>query len=523
MTKSLSLGAREIGRLFLAVLLAGLAWRCIRYALGFPLWGDEAFVAVNFQTRDWLTLFHPTDYRQVVPLGFMEATLASVRAFGINEYSLRLVSFLACLASLGLFAWFARRILGRRESLVSVAVFAASYYVVRHGTEVKPYAGDLFVALVLLVLGWNVVRRPSALRWTLLTVFGVVAAWLSYTSIFISGGIGLVLLVRSARSKSLAFVAFAVLVAGSFAFMMLVYGLPHAHAAQYMWEIDTWKPFFPPVREPLQWLPWLWKTHAGNMLAYPVGGPNGASALTLALVILGGVRLWKARQRALLGILLWPLALLFAASLLGRYPYGGSARVTLFMAPSFCILAGVGVAWMARKLAGSARAWTLRGVVAAMALIIVVGAAMDTAHPWKERRDLENRRALASLGAHVGAKDSVVSFNSREPVPWAPCLDNDGGTGACYRFYLVEDSPAAVAWSPAPETVAAPPGGRVWLVAFRHKRNPFPEDALSRYVDALSARLGAPKPRAFPLQDGDNGIRVWEFPVARPRSSDSPP
>ena len=520
MGKRLTLGAREIGGLLLAVILLGLAWRCVRYALGFPLWGDEAFVAVNFQVRDWASLFQPTDYRQIVPLGFMEATLASVRLFGINEYSLRLVSFLECLASLGLFAWFARRVLGRRESLIAVAIFAASYYVVRHGTEVKPYAGDLLVALVLLVLGWNVIRRPRMMNWALLTTFGIVAAWLSYTSIFITGAIGLALVLRVFRSKQrgeiAGFLAFAVLVPASFAFMMAVYGRPQASDAQYMWEIDTWKPFFPPLGDPRAWLPWLWKVHAGNMLAYPIGGPNGWSMLTLVLAVIGSVRLWKLRQRALLGLLLWPLALLFAASVMGKYPYGGSARVTLFMAPAFCVLAGVGVTWLLQRLSDSARGWALRAVVAVMCLLIVGGIVMNVHAPYKEKRDRENRRALAWLGARVGSGDCVVSFNSQVPVRWAPCLDNDGGTGAAYRFYLVQDSPVPVRWAPRAESVGPLPGGCVWLVAFRHKSKPFPEDKLAIYVGSLSVRFGEPTAHSFPLGDRDNGIRVWQFPAAMP-------
>lgn len=339
-----------------------------------------------------------------------------------------------------------------------------------------------------------------------------------YTSIFITGAIGLALVVRVFRSKRpgaiAAFLAFAALVPASFAFMMAVYGQPQATDARYMWEIDTWKPFFPPVHQPLAWVWWLWKVHAGNMLAYPVGGPNGWSALTLALVVIGSVRLWGERQRTLLGLLLWPLALLFAASLMRKYPYGGSARVTLFMAPAFCILAGVGVTAIARKLSERARAWTLRGVVAATCLIIVGGIAMNVHAPYKERRDLENRRALDWLGARVGPGDSVVSFNSRDPVPWAPCLDNDGGTGAAYRFYLVKDSPVPVLWAPRAESVEPQSGGRVWLVAFRHKTRPFPEDKLSGCVAELSARLGPPTPYCFSLQDHDNGIRVWAFPAA---------
>ncbi len=364
MSKRLRFGVREIGWLFGAALLLGLTWRCVRYGMGFPLWGDEAFIAVSFQTRGFLSLFGALDYGQIAPVGFMEATLASVRAFGMSEYSLRLASFIEGIASLGLFAILSRRVLGRRPALYATAIFAASYYIVRHGAEVKPYAGDLFVAVLLLLLGWSVYRRPRPANWALLILCGIAAAWMSYTSIFITGGIGLVLAGPAFRSKSRgsigAFLLYALLVPASFAVMMATVGDAQAKSAPWLWEIATWKPFFPPLTQPLQWAPWLWRTHAGNMLAYPVGGPNGASVLSLALVIIGSVWLWRRRQRKLLALLLSPLTLLFVAAAMKRYPYGGSARVTLFMAPAFCLLAGIGVHAMLRRLSARARAWTAR-------------------------------------------------------------------------------------------------------------------------------------------------------------------
>ncbi len=43
-----------------------------------------------------------------------------------------------------------------RAALLAVGVFAASYYPVRHGTEVKPYATDLLASILLTALGWAV-------------------------------------------------------------------------------------------------------------------------------------------------------------------------------------------------------------------------------------------------------------------------------------------------------------------------------------------------------------------------------
>jgi len=54
----------------LALVLASLLWRLVRYGVVFPMWGDEAFIAVNFITRSFGELAGPLDHPQIVPVGF---------------------------------------------------------------------------------------------------------------------------------------------------------------------------------------------------------------------------------------------------------------------------------------------------------------------------------------------------------------------------------------------------------------------------------------------------------------------
>ena len=147
----------------LIVVVAGLIWRTVRYALAFPLWGDEAFVAVNFLTRDFSGLERPLEYFQIVPPGFLWAEWLAVYLFGTGERALRLVPYLAGGASLLLFWRFCREVTTRRTVLLAVAMLAASFYPVRHSTEVKPYAIDLLVSLALLSTGWAAGRDFGAL------------------------------------------------------------------------------------------------------------------------------------------------------------------------------------------------------------------------------------------------------------------------------------------------------------------------------------------------------------------------
>src|SRR5258708_28757739 len=107
--------------------------------------------------------------------------------------------------------------------------------------------------------------------------------------------------------------------------------------------MPTWGDWFPPVLRPWELPWWLVKVHTGNMMAYPYGGNHFGSVATALLVLVGTRVLWR-RDRALLGLLLSPIGPAFVAAAMHRYPYGTSARISLYLAPAICLLAGQGLA-----------------------------------------------------------------------------------------------------------------------------------------------------------------------------------
>ena len=66
--------------------------------------------------------------------------------FGFTEYSLRLIPVLSASATVLLMRHVARRLFPDTPALFAVALFAVSYYPVRHGAELKPYATDLLAS-----------------------------------------------------------------------------------------------------------------------------------------------------------------------------------------------------------------------------------------------------------------------------------------------------------------------------------------------------------------------------------------
>lgn len=516
-------------RLIAAVLILGVTWRLVRFALGFPFWGDEAFVGVNFLVRDFAGMFHPLKWGQIVPLGSMWINLAAARLFGVNEWSLRLVQTLAGVAALLLFARFAPRVVPGRAALLATGIFAATYFLVRHGAEIKPYATDLLVSLVLTTLAYSVLSRPaSSLRWTALIVFAGVSIWCSYPAVFVAGAVGMTLVwpglrPRDAAARRVFFsgaACFGLVLISSFAVMYSTYARPHAEQAARIVDTGMWAPTFPPLGEPWKLPLWLAAMHTGRMFAYPVGGEAPYSAGSLALAIIGAGLLAR-RNGALLLLLLGPLPLALIAAALQKYPYGGSVRTTIYMAPAICLLMGLGGWWLLARVSGLVGGATLlarhalnAGVIA-LCLGMAVGAVADILKPYQSRVERDGRAAIVDLARQTAPADRWIVFNATEPVAYAPWLGDWKGTGGQFVFDVARLAPVPLAWAPAPEDLDPESGGSVWLLAYRGVRIEFPQAQFDAYRAALEDRLGpAASIRQVVLKQRDGrteGIDIFRF------------
>jgi len=169
----------------LAFVALGILTRLVRYVVGYPIWHDEAFLAVNFWDRDYADLLRPLDYGQVAPWLFLVAERSAVVWLGYSEMVLRLIPAVCGMLSVLVFYHVSGRLLHGQARLLAVAVFAVSFYPIRHGAEIKPYASDLLAALVLLDLAIEWLRDREASRWWwLMTGVTPILVALSYPVVF---------------------------------------------------------------------------------------------------------------------------------------------------------------------------------------------------------------------------------------------------------------------------------------------------------------------------------------------------
>ena len=392
---------RRVEAWTLAFLILGIVLRLTRYALCHPLWGDEAFLAYNLIDRDFVGLMKPLDYVQVCPLLFLWAEKFVVNILGFSELSLRLIPTLASIAGLILFRHVAGRLLKGPALPLAVAILAVGFYPVRHGGEIKPYSIDFLAALALIGLVIEWLSRPDRDRalWALCLI-GPIAIGFSNPAIFVAASVGIVLMIPILKTKRLtAFLALGIFGVGTIAtFLILLRGVTGSQSASVMEAMSAyWVDSFPP-RKFVSFVVWFVRVHVSQMFAYPAGGAGGASTLTSGLVLAAIVAYLRRGSRVVLGLFLLPFAMGLIAALLGRYPYGGSARTMQYIAPAIILMAGLGGAVLLSRLRNpqiGERAMRMSLVLLVFVGLWLVG--WDCTHPYKSIFDRESRNFAKQL------------------------------------------------------------------------------------------------------------------------------
>jgi hypothetical protein len=390
--------ARFVARATTAFVVLGLLLRLLRYLMDYPLWCDESRLAANLVDSGFADLGKPLRYAQVAPVGYLAVEMALIDLLGFSTRSLRLFALVCSLTSVLVFRHVAGRLVSGLPALLAVAIFAVSWWPITFSAEVKPYAGDLFVALGLTAMGIEWLRRRDRTIWLwALAAAATVAIPLSFPSAFVVGGIVLGLSAPAWATRRIgaraAFLTLALAPALTFAALLPVYQIDD----KLQGYLDHyWSDAFPPTDGLGRLLVWLARMHTGNLFAYPIGCQSGGSTLT-TLCFLVGVFSFRARdRRAILTIGLAPLALALLAAALHKYPYGVKPRTMQFFVPAVCLFSALGLAGCIGRL-GSLRARKLavRAALAAYLALAVFHVGAAILHPYQIERD-EHFRAFAS-------------------------------------------------------------------------------------------------------------------------------
>lgn len=431
----------DLKKLALALLLVGLAWRVVRYLLRFPIWGDECLIGMNFVWFGYGELVRHLENCQIAPLLFLWGERFAYTWLGPGELSMRLLPFAAGTASLFLYWRLTGLVLEPMARLFAVGFLAVAIWPVSMCTLMKPYALDLFSALILLLPAAQWLKTPSrsgSLAW--LVFLAPVALLASYPTVFIAGAVSLTLLLpvwKQGWKARLLFAAYNVTLLAGFLLSYYVgrnqLNTTTGAASTQVGMADYWADGFPP-HSILAFPFWFIRLTAGQMTAYPVGSSNGGSIITVLFCVAGIVVLAKQKRWRWISLLTAPIALGLVASILHRYPYGTSGRLNQHLAPGICILAGLGLALLIGRTAHAKR-WTLIATTI-FALIGLGGLIKDVFRPYRDIGCEWTRSTALKIQKQLPAKEPVIICATPQTMP-----------NGVFTWYWLADQSRPVSWN----------------------------------------------------------------------------
>jgi 4-amino-4-deoxy-L-arabinose transferase-like glycosyltransferase len=379
------------------LILIGIAGRVRLYLNNRSLGRDEAALALNIVQRNFFGMFKPLANDQAAPIGFLILQKITVTIAGGGEKALRFVPLIASITALVLFWPLCKRLLSRRAALIALAVLSLAAKQYYFASDNKQYSLDVCIAVGLLYLAQCTIgagaepKNPSQRDLILLGAGGAAAVWFSHPAIYVLGGITLAAAMDGAISRERIVHSLYVLAAWgvsfSLNFLLILHRLSHNDYMQWFWSLAGG---FAPVPKSPGALIWykkaFFKMFEDPMLLEFMG-------LAGFVYLLGLVALYR-RRRSLLVLMLAPILLAVAASMLHKYPF--ASRMILFIAPLVAATIGAGIDLLGE---GGPPLGTWTGWIALV--LLMISPVTSTAGYLKSGlQDHEIRDSMAFIQAH---------------------------------------------------------------------------------------------------------------------------
>jgi 4-amino-4-deoxy-L-arabinose transferase-like glycosyltransferase len=389
----------------MVVFLLGQAARCRQYFGNPSYWYDEAFLTVSIYDCSFWQLIGALPGRTITPPFFLWLLRGCYLAFGPQEWALRLPAFVAGVAASFLIIPLARRWLGSPGWPWAVAFCALSTHCVNHAVEVRPYATDFLMTVVILLAGHAYLNALTPRRqwWGCgLLLAAALAPWLSFSSAFVLAAASAALFLDCWRRKDLR----------GWLFWLTFNGLLLL-TSFLIWQIQARHLYYPGLKEewtfgwggfPRDFAALTLLSWTGRALVSM--GHYASDGLGIPLVLLGAVgivRCWR-RSPAEALLLAGPIGVAYLASLLGKYPFAD--RTIFFLAPCVWLLAVEGVLQLGQSLP-KARAAAIPLIILAL---MTPGILKSVKMCVRILPMMEYREALVFVHDHRGEGEAVWSW-----------------------------------------------------------------------------------------------------------------
>jgi hypothetical protein len=458
----------------------GFAFRIRQFLFDRSLWLDEVMAAKNIINKSVLELLtQPLTLNQAAPPFFMFLVKLSVILAGVTDYTLRVIPLLFGLATILLAIPLARLLWKKAPARMTfLCLVAVSPSLVYYSTELKPYGADAFVTVAILAAVFWAAANPDRWQRVLCVGFvGLLGEGLSFPSVFVLGGVGLVMFVDSFlhKRRRVAFVWMAVGLAWIAGFVLEYALLLRAYSGNAILH-EFWQTGFPPsFASGLSG--WSWYFDAALGLVYqiflsttiiPGRTPQAIELwyspwnIFLTLLVGAGIVVAFFRGKRWTAIFCATMVIAWLAAYVQVYPL--SMRLAMYLAP----LVFIPAVFCVDALSDSGRWWKSAASLGVSAVLIGAGLGLSLSIAGAPNNHSNMKGALQYISQHNQPNDRLVlgnwenyAFNfyranyGLEKMPVLMVLQQDMATplnqirwkickdDAIQRVWLVYSEPAA--------------------------------------------------------------------------------
>jgi len=378
------------------VFLTGVFLRAFIYFQIPAVWLDEATTAFKLNESSVLCLISPCgninhDLMHAYPMGFLGATKLLISLFGLVEPVIRLFPLICSIFSVYIFRKVCRMLLTDSWALAALALFSLNPSLLYHAVELKPYASDVLVTVVLIMEAARIIRNKplrSLIYYGNLLLFSLL---FSFPAVFLIfpwlAAYGFYALwkrdIDRLRLGATLFIL-AGMIQGGYFYASLRFFLSDHNL------MDYWNMSYLPVREGLPaCLQMLGRNFSAIFESWGMAPAIPMICLTSGLVLL----LRSSHGKAALLIL--PLTAVLGASAVHVYPF--ATRTVLFLVPFLILI----IVFALQEISGApGRTWRAGTAGALLCLLLIPQAdtTIRTLRPFSYGEDI--RPLLRHLAIH---------------------------------------------------------------------------------------------------------------------------
>jgi hypothetical protein len=385
--------------LTILILVFGTLVRLIQYLNNRSLWGDEASIALNIIHRSYLELVNNLDYQQAAPPGFLGMEKLAIEVFGDSEYSLRLFPLVSGIISLFAFYQLAKRYTSEIAATIAIALFACLRWTIYYSTEVKQYASDVMVAVLLYLLLITPADRSQKTQQTIIScLFLAISIWLSHPAILVIAGIELsyLLVAFISKSKTILLDRLPIYLTSLLSFSIF-YLVVLTKSTDNQPLLDAWSGRF--INSPLDVF-----SRLGGFFYRPLGFGAIVDGFAILASILGCFAGYR-KNRINFIFIVSPFFVTLVASYWKKYPF--YERLVLFLVPFALLIIGEGIVWLLTYF--RSRSTKLFGTILLLIILIppIIRASHIAIHPELNE---EIRPVIEYIKFHHLPGDSIYVY-----------------------------------------------------------------------------------------------------------------